>query len=328
MWSRSGRMPAGGTPGLRRRAAEAYWPAMLDPRLPSLPEDWTVWAFSDAHGVVSGLVEALRRAGIVDAAARWCAPPRTALVGCGDYLDRGRDVRGMVALLRRLEREAPGAGGVALLARGNHEQMALWVRDGRRDWIETWLRYGGATTLASYGGLAAPPSDGSGSLSPGSLPDAAEVARDLDLMEAAQPGIFDWLRSLPEAVRWRDILFVHGGLPPDHGPDDLGVTTDEHLWIRSAFTDTPWEAPEFERYRHAGIERVVFGHTPQLDGPRLHHDGRSLAIDTNAVGNPQLPARSRRLLTLVGLAGDGDGSFGSARMLTIDTRGAPDAAAG
>jgi hypothetical protein len=303
-----------------RRASPAddgHTGPMLDPRLPRLPDDWTVWAFSDAHGVVSGLVAALREAGLVDGAGRWCAPPRTALIGCGDYLDRGRDVRGMVALLRRLEREARRAGGLAVLARGNHEQMVLWVHEGRHDWIETWLRYGGGSTLASYG---AGPLDADGSLDVGGLD------RSLALMDAAEPGIFAWLRSLPQAVRWRDTLFLHGGLPPDHGPDDLGITTDEHLWIRSAFFDAPWEAGEFDRYRHAGIERVVFGHTPQPDGPRLFHDGRSLAIDTNAVGNPQLPADACRLLTLVGLAGGGDGSFASARMLTIDTRDAPDAA--
>ena len=80
---------------------------MPDPRLPRVPDDWTVWAFSDAHGVTSGPRSApCRAAGLVDEALHWVAPPRTALVGCGDYLDRGVDVRGLVDLLRRLEAEA------------------------------------------------------------------------------------------------------------------------------------------------------------------------------------------------------------------------------
>ena len=74
------------------------------PRIPRVPDDWTVWAFSDTHGVTSGLLAALRAAGIVDEALHWAAPPRTALVGCGDYLDRGVDVRGLV-------RPAAAAGG-------------------------------------------------------------------------------------------------------------------------------------------------------------------------------------------------------------------------
>ena len=39
---------------------------MFDARLPHLPDEWAVWAFSDAHGVTSGLVRALQEAGLVD----------------------------------------------------------------------------------------------------------------------------------------------------------------------------------------------------------------------------------------------------------------------
>ena len=72
---------------------------------------------------MSGLTVALREAGIVDQDLHWSAPAGTALVGCGDYLDRGADSRGVVALLRRLQGEAAAAGGVAVLARGNHEHL-------------------------------------------------------------------------------------------------------------------------------------------------------------------------------------------------------------
>ncbi len=105
-------------------------------------------------------------------------------------------------------------------------------------------------------------------------------------------------------------------------PDDLGVTTDEHLWIRSGFFDTPWDAPDFSAYRAAGIERVVFGHTPQWSGPTLYHEGRSLGIDTNAVGNPRMPAEAVQELTLLGLWGDG--SFERAHLVRIPTADAPD----
>ena len=109
-----------------------------------------VWAFSDAHGVTSGLLKALQEAHILDVALQWIAPPRTALVGCGDYIDRGGDVRGLLALLRRLEADAAAAGGRVLLARGNHEAMPLMIRDGAHEWLETWLAYGGDATLAAF----------------------------------------------------------------------------------------------------------------------------------------------------------------------------------
>ena len=277
------------------------------PCLPRVPDDWTVWAFSDTHGVTSGLLAALRAAGILDEALHWVAPPRTALVGCGDYLDRGVDVRGLVALLRRLQAEADGAGGTVLLARGNHEAMPLMIRAGAHEWLDTWLEYGGDATMASFGCRTE---------------DAHDARRMVAHLETGAPGLFGWLAGLPQAVRWRDVLFVHGGLPPHHGPDDLGTTTDEHLWIRSGFFDSPWETPGFDAYRAAGIDRVVFGHTPQWSGPTLFHEGHSLGIDTNAVGNPRMPAGAVQELTLLGLAGVG--SFEQARIVTIPTVDAPD----
>ena len=280
---------------------------MLHPRLPRVPDDWTVWAFSDPHGVTSALTTALQTAGLIDAEGHWSAPPRTALIGCGDYLDRGGDIRGMVALLRRLQEEAPGGGGVVWPARGNHEAMPMMIRDGRHDWLETWLEYGGDATAAAFG------CDGH---------DIADVTRVEAQLEACAPGLFAWLGSLPQAVRWRDVLFVHGGLAPGHGPDDLGVSTEDHLWVRSAFFDAPWDEADFDAYRAAGIERVVFGHTPQWDGPTLHHDGHSLGIDTNAVGNPRMPEGAVQELTLVGL-GDGN-TFADARIIRVETEGAPD----
>lgn len=276
-------------------------------RIPRVPDDWTVWAFSDAHGVTSGLIAALQAAGILDEALHWIAPKMTALVGCGDYLDRGGDVRGLVSLLHSIQSEATRAGGAALLARGNHEAMPLLIRDGAHEWLETWLEYGGDATVASFG------CEGE---------DARDALRMAARLEACAPGLFGWLDSLPHAVRWRDVLFVHGGLPPQHTLEDLGSSTEEHLWIRSGFFDTPWDEGDFDGYRAAGIDRVVFGHTPQWGGPTLFHEGHSLDIDTNAVGNPRMPPGAVQELTLLGLAGEG--SFERARVVTIPTADAPD----
>jgi hypothetical protein len=300
-------------------------PDMLDERLPCIPDDWAVWAFSDVHGVTSALVTALQQAGILDEALHWIAPPRTALVGCGDYVDRGGDVRGLLELLRRLQADAAAVGGRVHLARGNHEAMPMMIRRGAGEWLETWLEYGGRATLGAFGC----PMDGVG------LPDGADLVDGADQtaggdsvdgllgsLSARAPWLFGWLEGLPHAVRWRDVLFVHGGLPPGWALGDLGTRTDEHLWVRSAFFDTPWEAGAFEGFTRDGIERVVFGHTPQWSGPALFHGGRSLDIDTNAVGDPRMPPGAVQELTLVGLAGDG--SFEGARMVTVPTADAPE----
>ena len=273
-----------------------------------MDDDWTVWAFSDAHGVTSGLSRALHEAGLVDDELRWAAPPRTALVGCGDYLDRGRDSRGTLALLRRLQPEAEAAGSRLVLLRGNHEEMLVHLWAGRSQWLPVWLAYGGHATLQSFG--CAPD-------------DPMQDEPALHEMEATAPGTFHWLESLSQAARWRDVIFVHGGLPADHGPDDLGTITDAHLWIRADFFDTPWDSGAFDGYRRAGVERVVFGHTPGPDGVRGLQGGRLLNLDSNACGNPRMPPDARLMVTLVEL---GEGTFEAARRVVVPTDHAPDRA--
>jgi 3',5'-cyclic AMP phosphodiesterase CpdA len=281
---------------------------MSGDRIATMPDEWDVWAFSDPHGVTSGLGAALRQAGLVDAALRWSAPAGTALVGCGDYADRGADTRGLLALLRRLQPEAEAAGGRVVLLRGNHEEMLLHLRAGRREWLTVWLAYGGLATLQSF---ACPPAD------------RLDGEVDIRGIEAAAPGTFAWLESLAQAARWRDVIFVHGGLAPGCGPDDLGIVTDAHLWIRAEFFDTPWESGVFDGYRRVGVERVVYGHTPNPDGVRVLQGGRLLNVDSNACGNPRMPPDARRMVTLVNL---GDGSFEASPRVVVPTDAAPDRA--
>lgn len=281
---------------------------MAGERIITLPDDWRVWAFSDPHGVLTGLRQALVEAGIVDRQLRWAAPPRTAIVGCGDYLDRGADSRGVLALLHDLQLQAAQAGGRAIFTRGNHEEMVLHLRAGRSQWLRTWLAYGGHATLQSYGLAPADPQDD-------------EAA--LHALDARAPGIFDWLETMPQAVRWRDVLFVHGGLPAGSSLAELGVSTDLHLWVRSEFFETPWDSGAYDRFLADGVERVAYGHTPSPDGIRVLQGGRLLALDTNACGNPRMPPDARRMVTLVEMA---DAPFERLHRVVIPTDRAPDLA--
>jgi hypothetical protein len=141
-------------------------------------------------------------------------------------------------------------------------------------------------------------------------------------MDEAQAGFLAWLAALPHAVRWRDVLLVHGGLPPWAGLDDLGTGTEQHLYVRREWFTTAWETGVFTRFEQAGVRRVVFGHTPRPSGAELFHGGRSIDIDTNACGNPHMPDDARRLVTLLELRDDIP--FAEARRVVIDTRDAPD----
>lgn len=310
--SEHGRDEAGDEPDIRLPLPDEFrdqgW---FDHRPPSVfvsavPDDWTVWAFADPHGVASGLRSALGEAGLVDDAGRWIAPPRTALVGCGDYIDRGWDSRGVVDLLQGLTAQAAAAGGGVWLTRGNHEHLLDHLNAGGAEILDHWLEFGGVEALASYG-YTAPLDDPRAMLSH---------------LRAVAPGLLPWIGELTHAVRWRDVLFVHGGLVPFAVPDDFGRTTDRHLWIRSAFFDTPWSTGAFEGYRRQGVERVVYGHTPLRDGPRISQEGRLLGLDTNACRIPTMPQGSRAQVTLVQLVGDTP--FDQARYVVVRTEDAPD----
>jgi hypothetical protein len=81
-------------------------------------------AIGDIHGSYDGLTTILRKTGLVDEQLRW-AGGRATVVQTGDYTDRGADVKKVMDLLMRLEREARSGGGQFIVLAGNHEVMNL-----------------------------------------------------------------------------------------------------------------------------------------------------------------------------------------------------------
>lgn len=232
-----------------------------------IEDDWTVWAFTDIHGMLDGLTTALRQAGITTDGDHWIAPARTALVGVGDYIDRGPDTAGVVDLLTRLSVEAQAAGGRVVLARGNHEQMLIDILRGDPEWQTSWLANGGRSLLSSYG-LQDPPLDRP----------LAEAIR------TAAPTLLDWMLSTVPYVVWRDVLFVHCAPIAGRRLQDL-EDADLQLWVASPFLRSRGlRDPLFSGYLADGIRRVVVGHLLQEDGPSLAHDGKTLLLDANACG--------------------------------------------
>lgn len=74
---------------------------MHDPLIPRVPDDWTVRAFSDPHGVASGLEAALVRAGLLDEDLRWSHPREPRWWDPATTSTGGLDSPRVVALLRR-----------------------------------------------------------------------------------------------------------------------------------------------------------------------------------------------------------------------------------
>src|SRR5262245_1211953 len=68
------------------------------------------------------------------------------LIFLGDYVDRGPDSRGVLDRLLQLKESRQ-----CVFLGGNHELMMMRARESRGE-MKTWLQYGGAQTLGSYGG--------------------------------------------------------------------------------------------------------------------------------------------------------------------------------
>lgn len=258
---------------------------MAAPDVPpiTVPDDFTVWAATDLHGQLEAVDELLAAAGLSDGAGTWTAPPRTALVVTGDVVDRGPDSLGLVRRLAGLRDQAPAAGGLVALLEGNHEAQVLGGLGGEPDIFAALMAFGGAATLLSAG------------LQPGEWEHrpAREIAARVDELA---PDLVPTLWTFAPYARWRETLFVHGGPVPGQELERFERSADR-LWIRDAFYASPDPFPSaapWAPYRRAGIERVVFGHTP-VERPTLVHEGRAINLDT---------WRGRRV-TLARLGADG-----------------------
>ena len=75
-------------------------------------------------------------------------PEEALIVFLGDLVDRGPDSARVVERLRSYRRD--GVRPVFLL--GNHEEVLLRIAAGEARLIPSWLRFGGAQCLKSYGG--------------------------------------------------------------------------------------------------------------------------------------------------------------------------------
>ncbi len=214
-----------------------------------------VWAIGDVHGradLLAPLLETIE----ADAGSL-----PTHLVMLGDYVDRGRDSRGVLQLLCDVEVR----GRVRLTAlRGNHEDRMLAFL-GEPQIGPSWCDYGGRDALASFG-VSSPAGRG----------DAEGWAEAAQALAEALPEphrrLLGGLRGFAEHG---DYFFAHAGARPgvalaEQDPEDL-------MWIREPFLS---DRKPFEKV-------VVHGHTP-VDQP--HVDARRINLDTGAYATGVLTA--------------------------------------
>jgi serine/threonine protein phosphatase 1 len=215
---------------------------------PAVPR--RIYAIGDVHGHCRRLAqmhEAIRQ----DLERRRAS---ALVIHLGDYIDRGPDSAGCVALL--LEGSpVPGVPTVNLM--GNHERMLLDALEDPGQ-VPLWLHNGGVTALQSWGiPLDTPPEH---------------------WRERIPASHLQFLHSLALSHTEDGYAFVHAGVRPGTPLDQQS----EHdlLWIREGFLD--WngtmlpDAPE---------RLIVHGHTPASE-PEVRRN--RIGVDTNAARGGKL----------------------------------------
>jgi serine/threonine protein phosphatase 1 len=217
----------------------------------TLPAGQRVYAIGDVHGCADRL-DALHDLIREDLSERPIAEPT--VVHLGDYVDRGEDSAGVLAMLARGWGDGQSPRLINLT--GNHEEMLLAALDGRTPQsAQQWLANGAAPTLASWG------------IQPGTSPHLWQA-----LIPPEQLAL---LRELAVHHRQGGYIFVHAGLRP--GVPFERQSREDMLWIREPFLSF--------RGAHPGV--VVHGHTPErTPSVRINRIG----IDTGAVMGGELTA--------------------------------------
>jgi serine/threonine protein phosphatase 1 len=203
-----------------------------------------LYAVGDVHGCAVRLT-AMHRLIERDLAERPVA--EATLVHVGDYIDRGPESAGVLAILAA----GPLLPGLRVVnLRGNHEQMMLTtIASGRAESAAQWIANGGMATLESWG-----------------VPwRTAPLSRWAATIPAEH---IAFLNALPASYWEGPYLFVHAGVRP--GVPLERQSRHDLLWIREPFLS--WEG-DFGAV-------VVHGHTPFME-PVVRSN--RIGIDTGAV---------------------------------------------
>ena len=220
-----------------------------DAAAPRVAEDMRVYAIGDVHGRLD-LLKKLSGKISEDRAANPAA--RYKLIFLGDYVDRGNQSRELLDLLS----QGPIEGFETIYLSGNHEEFLLRFLTDTTD-ASSWLYYGGANTLISYGIPASPLQNDPERL----------IAIQQKFRDVLPESHLAFLRSLEISHVEGDYFFTHAGVRPgvavdEQAPDDL-------LWIRDEFLASKAD--------HGRV--IVHGHSVRMRPELL---ANRIGIDTGA----------------------------------------------
>jgi serine/threonine protein phosphatase 1 len=171
------------------------------------------YAIGDIHGMLSMLTR------VMDQIAADPADEKR-IVFLGDYIDRGRESKGVLDLLMNLQatrkyKDTTFESVVCL--RGNHEQMMIDAVDFYS--LRLWLLNGGNATLDSFN-------------------------------DKLGQEYIDWAKTLPTIHEDAQRIYVHAGLHPNDMDNEK-----VHMWIRRGFVDVDHDFGKLVVHGHTAEQR-------------------------------------------------------------------------
>ncbi|MDO5769288.1 MAG: metallophosphoesterase family protein [Psychrobacter sp.] len=197
-----------------------------------------LFAIGDIHGCLSPLNA------LIDA----IEPTKDdTIIFLGDMVDRGPDTKGVLDRIMALETTCK-----VIAIAGNHEEMMIGSVT-ELEYAKSWLRFGGAQALASFG-----------------LPDTPDSVKDIPFK------YIYWLKNLARCIIMDDFIFCHGAANPK-------------VPIEKQNTELRWRFLNKEDSRHISGKTIICGHSEQRNGEVWQQDGL-ICIDTYAYGGGKLTA--------------------------------------
>jgi len=223
---------------------------------PSGARDHRAYVVGDIHGRLDLLEQLLEK---VEADLERRPARMTLLVFVGDLIDRGPSSAQVVERLRTYRHT--GVRPVFLL--GNHEEVLLRILEGDTSLVPSWLRFGGAQCLTSYGA------------EPSQLRRLAGPELVAAIGRAIPPEHVSFLKTFVDTFRFGDYLFVHAGIRP--GVELHEQRQSDLRWIREPFL--------LDETEHGFV--VVHGHTISSE---VEERTNRIGIDTGAFATGVLTA--------------------------------------
>lgn len=216
--------------------------------VPRTPRGYRAYAVGDVHGRLDLLEDMLAR---VEADVAKHPPRRAILLFLGDLIDRGPASCQVIERLRTYRH--PQLRPIFLM--GNHEEVLLRLLAGERGILSSWLRFGGAQCLASYGVDAA------------TFKSMSEREALAAIKKAIPESHRKFIAEFADTLRFGDYLFVHAGIRP---AVDISMQSQADLrWIRQPFLDDDRD--------HGFV--IVHGHTIS---ETVDERSNRIGIDTGA----------------------------------------------